>query len=67
MNEIKIRKFLDKKFKETSEKENFCYEEISLIYKIKINNFKSIFDFKPDDIEILDYKYGEKVSYEVAI
>ena len=39
MNEIKIRKFLDKKFKETSEEENFCYEEISLIYKIKINNF----------------------------
>ena len=31
MNEIKIRKFLDKKFKETSEEENFCYEEISLI------------------------------------
>ena len=29
MNEIKIKKFLDKKFKETSEKENFCYEEIS--------------------------------------
>ena len=28
MNEIKIRKFLDKKFKETSEEENFCYEEI---------------------------------------
>ena len=35
--------------------------------KIKINNFKSIFDFKPDDIEIVDYKYGEKVNYEVAI
>ncbi len=35
--------------------------------KIKINNFKSIFDFKPDDIEILDYKYGEKISYEIAI
>ena len=35
--------------------------------KIKINNFKSIFDFKPDDIEIIEYKYGEKVSYEVAI
>ena len=32
-----VKKFLDKKFKETSEKENFCYEEISLIYKI--NNF----------------------------
>ena len=36
MNEKKIKKFLDKKFKETSEEENFCYEEISLIYKIKI-------------------------------
>ena len=35
--------------------------------KIKINNFKSIFDFKPDDVEILDYQYGEKVNYEVAI
>jgi len=34
---------------------------------LKINNFKSIFDFKPDNIEIFDYKYGEKVSYEVAI
>ncbi|MBF1192226.1 MAG: thymidylate synthase, partial [Fusobacterium periodonticum] len=33
----------------------------------KINNFKSIFDFKPDDVEIVDYKYGEKVNYEVAI
>jgi len=41
MNEIKIKKFLDKKFKETSEKENFCYEEISLIYKIKINNLEN--------------------------
>ena len=35
--------------------------------KIKKNNFKSIFDFKPDDVEIVDYKYGEKVNYEVAI
>lgn len=35
--------------------------------KIKINNFTSIFDFKPDDIEIIDYKYGDKISYEVAI
>ena len=41
MNEIKEKKFLDKKFKETSEKENFCYEEISLIYKIKINNLEN--------------------------
>ncbi len=28
MNEIKVRKFLDKNFKETNEKENFYYEEI---------------------------------------
>ena len=35
--------------------------------KIKINNFKSIFDFKPDDVEIINYKHGEKINYEVAI
>ncbi|MDO4690408.1 MAG: thymidylate synthase [Fusobacterium sp.] len=35
--------------------------------KIKINNFTNIFSFKPDDIEIIDYKYGEKLDYEVAI
>ena len=35
--------------------------------KIRINNFKSIFDFKPNDIEIINYKHGEKISYEVAI
>ena len=35
--------------------------------KLKINNFTNIFEFIPDDIEIIDYKYGEKVSYEVAI
>lgn len=35
--------------------------------KLKINNFTSIFDFKPDDVEIIDYKYGDKISYEVAI
>ena len=35
--------------------------------KIKINNFKSIFDFKPNDIEIINYKHVEKISYEVAI
>ena len=33
----------------------------------KINNFTSIFDFKPDDLEIIDYKHGEKYSYEIAI
>lgn len=35
--------------------------------KLKINNFTSIFDFKPDDLEIVDYKYGDKIAYEVAI
>ena len=35
--------------------------------KIRINNFKSIFDFEPNDIEIINYKHGEKISYEVAI
>lgn len=35
--------------------------------KLKINNFTSIFDFKPDDVEITDYKYGDKISYEIAI
>ena len=34
---------------------------------LKINNFISIYNFKPDDIEILNYQYGEKVNYEVAI
>ena len=41
MNEIKVKKFLNKKFKETSEKENYCYEEIYIIYKIKINNLEN--------------------------
>ncbi len=35
--------------------------------KLKINNFTNIFDFRPDDIEVIDYKYGEKIDYEVAI
>lgn len=35
--------------------------------KVKINNFSSIFNFKPEDLEILDYKFGDKVKYEVAI
>ena len=35
--------------------------------KLKINNFTSIFDFKPDDVEVIDYKYGDKISYEIAI
>ncbi|MGL4253754.1 MAG: thymidylate synthase [Fusobacteriaceae bacterium] len=35
--------------------------------KLKINNFKSIFDFKPEDIAIEEYSHGEKISYEIAI
>ena len=35
--------------------------------KLKINNFTSIFNFKPDDIEIINYKYAKKIDYEVAI
>ena len=35
--------------------------------KLKINNFTSIYDFKPDDVELIDYQYGEKINYEVAI
>ena len=34
---------------------------------VKIENFKSIYDFKPDDVVIENYNYGEKISYEVAI
>lgn len=41
--------------------------EIFAPAKLKINNFKNIYEFKPDDIEIIDYKYGEKIKYEVAI
>lgn len=35
--------------------------------KLKINNFESIWTFKPDDVEIINYKYGDKINYEVAI
>ena len=34
---------------------------------VKIENFKSIYDFKPDDIVVENYQYGDKISYEVAI
>ena len=34
---------------------------------VKINNFTSIYDFKPDDVVLENYNHGEKVSYEVAI
>lgn len=34
--------------------------------KIKIN-CNNIYDFKPENVEIENYNYGEKISYEVAI
>lgn len=35
--------------------------------KLTINNFTTIFDFKPDDAVISNYEYGDKISYEIAI
>lgn len=34
---------------------------------VRIENFKSIYDFKPDDVVVENYLYGDKISYEVAI
>lgn len=33
----------------------------------KINNFTSIWDFKPNDIEVINYQYIQKLNYEIAI
>ncbi|MDR1834579.1 MAG: thymidylate synthase, partial [Fusobacteriaceae bacterium] len=33
----------------------------------RIANFTSIYDFKPDDVIVENYRYGEKISYEIAI
>lgn len=35
--------------------------------KIEIANFKTIYDFKPEDVVISGYNYGDKISYEIAI
>lgn len=35
--------------------------------KFKINNFTDFYNFKWTDVEIINYKYGNKISYEVAI
>lgn len=35
--------------------------------KLKIENFTSIFDFKPEDLVVENYQYGDKISYEIAI
>ena len=33
----------------------------------KINNFSGFYGFEWNDVELLDYKYGDKIKYEVAI
>ena len=33
----------------------------------KINNFKSFYEFKWDDVEVMNYNYGDKIKYEVAV
>lgn len=33
----------------------------------KINNFKSFYEFRWDDVEVMDYNYRDKIKYEVAI
>lgn len=33
----------------------------------KINNFNGFYGFEWNDIELLNYKYGDKIKYEVAI
>lgn len=35
--------------------------------KFKINNFTGFYNFKWTDVEIINYEYGNKISYEVAI
>jgi thymidylate synthase len=34
---------------------------------IKINNFKSIFDFEYTDTEVINYKHHERIKFEIAI
>lgn len=35
--------------------------------KFKINNFTNFYNFKWTDVEVINYEYGDKISYEVAI
>ena len=35
--------------------------------KFKINNFTGFYNFKWFDVEIINYEYGDKITYEVAI
>lgn len=35
--------------------------------KLKINYPESIWDFKPEMVEVIDYQHGPKIEYEIAI
>lgn len=35
--------------------------------KFKINNFTGFYNFKWTDVEVINYEYGDKITYEVAI
>lgn len=35
--------------------------------KFKINNFTDFYNFKWTDVEVINYEYGDKITYEVAI
>ena len=35
--------------------------------KFSVNNFKSIFDFKSEDVVISDYVCGDKLSFDIAV
>ncbi len=35
--------------------------------RFKINNFKGFYNFDYNDVELINYSYGEKIKYEIAI
>lgn len=35
--------------------------------RFKINNFKGFYNFDYNDVELINYNYGEKIKYEIAI
>ena len=43
------------------------YDELFPDATLKINYPESIWDFKPDMVEVLNYKHGPKIDFEIAI
>lgn len=43
------------------------YDELSPDATLKINYPESIWDFKPEMVEVLNYKHGPKIDFEIAI